>query len=115
MPRNHKSSVTSFMDAPPAITFSPAICAKRLMISSARPSLKYSCSASALRLAKGRTAIHRLCASDCEEPVPSAAARAELEPLPLPRVFVLATYGAGAFASAPGSGISNPALRRPSM
>ena len=40
-----------------AITFSSSTCASALMISSARPSAKYSFSGSALRLAKGRTAI----------------------------------------------------------
>ena len=40
-----------------AMTFSPGICASALMISSARPSLKYSFSLSPLRLANGSTAI----------------------------------------------------------
>ena len=40
-----------------AITFSPPTCASALMISSARPSPKYSFSRSALRLANGSTAI----------------------------------------------------------
>ena len=40
-----------------AITFSPSTCASALMISSARPSPKYSFSRSALRLANGSTAI----------------------------------------------------------
>ena len=39
-----------------AITFNPGTCASRLMISSANPSLKYSCSLSALRFANGSTA-----------------------------------------------------------
>ena len=40
-----------------AVTFNPGICARALMISSARPSLKYSCSLSPLMLTNGSTAI----------------------------------------------------------
>ena len=53
LPRNAKDDVR-------AITFSPSTFASRLMISSARPSLKYSCSLSALRFANGRTAMDGL-------------------------------------------------------
>ena len=40
-----------------AITLSPDICARALIMSSARPSLKYSCSLSPLKLANGSTAM----------------------------------------------------------
>ena len=50
LPLNAKADVR-------AITLSPGIRVSSLMISSARPSLKYSFSLSALKLANGRTAI----------------------------------------------------------
>src|ERR1017187_6429571 len=87
LPRNAKAEVR-------AMTFRPGIFASRLMISSARPSEKYSWSLSAPMLANGSTAM--------EGGLESAMRVAPL--------VVLA--GADGVCAA---GMSRPALRRPSM
>ena len=55
------------------MTFRPGICASMLIISSARPSLKYSFSLSALIFANGRTAIEGTRSSGLFETCPKAA------------------------------------------
>jgi len=73
LPRNAKDDVR-------AMTLSAGIFESRFRISSARPSLKYSCSLSPLRLAKGRTAMDGVSAPRAgwfskREPACSRAAR----------------------------------------
>ena len=71
LPLNAKADVR-------AITFNPETCASRLMISSARPSEKYSSSASRLMLANGKTAMEGM--GGCGA-VPETGLAGELTPL----------------------------------